>query len=132
MPTHAVVEPVQGERIAGFGAPDPMVGNILPSQGWRYQAPAGEPVVATAPGVVAFADWFQGYGNLIILEHGGGTSTLYAHLDLMRVSPGEFVEGGTSIGTAGTSGATSEAGLYFQVRREGQPVDPVTWLTDAQ
>lgn len=130
--SRALYKPIQGNRTAAFGSPDPMVGNLLPSQGWRYQAPAGEPVIATAPGVVAYADWFQGLGNLVILEHGAGTSTLYAHLDLIRVEPGDLVEGGVPIGSAGTSGAVSEAGLYFQVRRDGLPVDPATWLTDAR
>ena len=124
----AYMEPVTGVRVAVFGQHDPLVGSLLPSEGWRYRAPEGEAVRVVAPGTVTFADWFQGYGNLVIIDHGGGVSTLYAHLAAIQAAMGSEVEPGDVVGETGSSGSVSEAGLYFEVRRQGRPVDPAVWL----
>ncbi len=120
--------PVAGSLVARFGAPDPLAGNLLPSEGWRFRAPAGEPVSAAGAGTVTFADWFQGFGNLVIIDHGDELSTLYAHLDTIDVQAGAAVEGGQAVGTAGTSGTLHEPGLYFQVRRKGAAADPAAFF----
>jgi septal ring factor EnvC (AmiA/AmiB activator) len=122
------MEPVTGERVAVFGQQDPLVGSLLPSDGWRYRAPEGEAVRSVAAGTVSYADWFQGYGNLVVIDHGGGISSLYAHLAKISVAPGGLVEPGQVVGEAGSTGSVSEAGLYFEVRRLGHPVDPAGWL----
>lgn len=122
------MEPVTGVRVAVFGQQDPLVGSLLPSDGWRYRAPEGEPVLVVAPGTVSFADWFQGYGNLVVIDHGGGVSSLYAHLAGIQVVMGSQVEPGQVVGQTGSTGSVSEAGLYFEIRRQGRPVDPAIWL----
>ncbi len=127
-PLDSVREPVAGLRTVNFGDPDPVAGAVLTSRGWRYQAPAGTAVYAVAPGTVTYADWFQGYGFLVLVDHGGGVVTLYAHLDRIDTAVGEAVDGATLLGTAGTSGSVFEPGMYFEVRRQGKPIDPGAWL----
>lgn len=122
------LNPVAGERVAGFGQSDPFLGGLLPSEGWRFRAPAGTPVVSVAAGKVVYADWFQGYGYLVIVDHGAGYTTLYAHLDRPGVQLGAEVLSGEPVGTAGASGSSFDSGLYFEVRRDGKPIDPATWL----
>lgn len=123
------LHPVAGERVAGFGQSDPFLGGLLPSEGWRFRAPVGTPVVSVAAGKAVYADWFQGYGYLVIVDHGAGYASLYAHLDRPAVERGADVLSGDVIGAAGASGSTSEPGLYFEVRRDGRPIDPAAWLT---
>jgi murein hydrolase activator len=120
--------PILAEQVTEFGEPDPMLGAVLVSQGRRYQADAGTPVYAAAVGDVAFAGWFQGYGNLVILDHGEGVNTLYAHLERIEVRLGDAVEPGDRLGEAGSSGSILAPGLYFEVRRHGEAVDPADWF----
>jgi len=77
---------------------------------------------------VAFADWFQGYGRLAILDHGAGFFTLYAHLAELLVRAGQEVPAGQLIGTVGESGSLDGPQLYFEVRVRGKPEDPLAWL----
>lgn len=122
------LNPVAGERVAVFGQSDPFLGGLLPSEGWRFRAHPGTPVVSVAAGKVVYADWFQGYGYLVIIDHGAGYSTLYAHLERPGIERGADVLSGEVVGSAGNSGSTSEPGLYFEVRRDGRPIDPAGWL----
>jgi len=85
------------------------------------------PVTAVHEGVVAFADAFSGFGNLVILDHGAQTFSLYGNLLDIGVKRGARVEAGQPLGTVGAS-ATGPAGLYFELRVDGQPVDPLQWL----
>lgn len=119
--------PVAGDLVETFGQPGAFTGALLPSQGWRFRAAEGSPVRAVASGIVAYADWFQGYGNLVILDHGGGVASLYAHMATTSVYKGQWVEAGHIIGAAGTSGSVYESGLYFEMRYQGKPIDPATW-----
>ena len=96
--------------------------------GIEVQAPADAPVAAVHDGTVAFADQFLGYGLLVILDHGGKNHTLYAHLAEARVKTGDHVAAGAVVGTVGASGVDGP-GVYFEVRSQGKPQDPLEWLT---
>ncbi len=96
--------------------------------GIEIEAPVDTPVGAVHEGTVAFAAQFLGYGLLVILDHGGKTYTLYAHLAEARVQPGQHVGAGELVGTVGASGVDG-AGLYFEVRSQGKPQDPLEWLS---
>ena len=79
-------------------------------------------------GRVAYADWLKGYGLLIILDHGGGWMTLYAFNDALLKNAGDEVASGESIATVGSSGGQGRPALYFELRKDGQPADPASWL----
>lgn len=117
--------PVNGSLIVAFGATLPD-GHL--SKGLLIKAPADTPVVAVANGRVAFADWMTGYGMIIIVDHGNGYMSLYAHNETLVQSVGASVKRGDVIAKVGNSGGLKEAGLYFELRKRGQPVDPVKWL----
>jgi septal ring factor EnvC (AmiA/AmiB activator) len=87
-------------------------------------------VAAVHDGVVAFADLFSGFGNLVIIDHGSQNYTLYGNLLNISVSKGAHVEQGRVVGTVGTPTTSPSAvpGLYFELRVDGQPVDPLQWL----
>lgn len=121
--------PSPGTISVGFGrVVDARFGTVTVQNGLDIQAPAGAPVRAVAPGRVAHAGWFKGYGNLVIVDHGDGFHTLVAHLATMRTAMGEVVEGGAVIGTVGDSGSLKGPYLYFELRERGRPVDPRPWL----
>ena len=117
--------PVNGSLLVGFGAtlPDGQL-----SKGLLIKAPSDTPVVAVADGTVAFADWMTGYGMIIIVDHGNGYMSLYAHNETLVQSVGAKVKRGEMIAKVGNSGGLKDAGLYFELRKRGQPVDPVKWL----
>lgn len=97
------------------------------SQGVRFAVSRGSAVRAVAPGRVAYADWLKGYGLLLILDHGGGWMSLYAHGDRLERSVGDWVRAGDLVARAGSSGGGDESALYFELRRNGRPVDPRGW-----
>jgi murein hydrolase activator len=86
-----------------------------------------QPVRAVHEGVVAFADQFTGYGNLVIVEHGDGAFSLYGHLGSMEIQKGAKVELQTLLGQVGRNPNGTPA-LYFELRIDGKPVDPLQWL----
>jgi septal ring factor EnvC (AmiA/AmiB activator) len=91
-------------------------------------AEAGAEVTAVHHGRVVFSDWLPGMGLLIVVEHGDGYLSLYGHnRDLIR-EVGEWVPTGTIIGHVGDSGGQVSAGLYFEIRKDGKPVDPSQWI----
>ncbi|NKC16949.1 MAG: peptidoglycan DD-metalloendopeptidase family protein [Gammaproteobacteria bacterium] len=96
-------------------------------RGVRVSARAGTMIHAIAAGRVAYADWLRGFGLLLIVEHGDGYMSLYGHLLEVLAEPGEWVQAGARLGTVGDSGGQRESGLYFEIRRGGQPEDPVAW-----
>ena len=75
-----------------------------------------------------YADWFKGYGRLIVLDHGEGYYTVYAHAAEILVRIGDRAAKGQSIGLVGTSGSVAGSQLYFEVRHRGRPQDPIAWL----
>lgn len=119
--------PLKGRVTQTFGSA--RAGGRLKWQGIFIAAPDGTEVRAIHPGRVAFADWLRGFGLLTIVDHGSGYMTLYAHADVLYKSLGDWVEGGEPIATAGTSGGHSDSGLYFEIRTDGQPRDPIGWLS---
>ncbi len=88
----------------------------------------GSPVVAARAGVVLFVGWKSGYGRLVVLDHGAGLQTTYSHLSVALVNPGEEVEPGQVIGRIGNSGWSTGPHLFFEVRRNGVPIDPARYL----
>jgi septal ring factor EnvC (AmiA/AmiB activator) len=122
--------PLDGARIeVRFGRQvDPRFKTVTLSQGVDLRAEKGAPIRAVYRGVVAFAEPFQGYGLLAILDHGSGYYTLYGHLDHFLVQKGSVVTQGQAIGALGDSGSLKGAYLYFEVRHRGQAVDPEKWV----
>ncbi len=96
--------------------------------GWLFDAPAGTEVLAVAYGRVAYADWLRGYGLILILEHGDGFMSLYAHNEALLRDVGDWVRPSEVIATVGDSGGAGQTGLYFELRRDGQPINPASWI----
>ena len=84
---------------------------------------------AVAPGRVVFADWLRGFGNMIILDHGGGYMSLYGNNESLYREVGDEVKAGDPIAAVGATGGNSETGLYFELRFQGKPFDPLSWVT---
>jgi septal ring factor EnvC (AmiA/AmiB activator) len=118
--------PVQG-RIAGDFGQSRGAGPIK-WNGVLLEAAAGTPVRAIHRGRVAFADWLQGLGLLVIVDHGGGYMSLYGHNEALLKESGDWVEPGEPIAQVGDSGGQSRAGLYFEIRSNGEPVNPSAWM----
>ncbi|MVF13891.1 peptidoglycan DD-metalloendopeptidase family protein [Ketobacter sp. MCCC 1A13808] len=87
----------------------------------------GSPVKAVHHGRVVFADWMRGYGMLIIVDHGDGYLSLYGHNESLLKSPGDWVRHGEVIAYSGNSGGQDLAGLYFEIRKNGKPINPSAW-----
>ncbi len=99
------------------------------NQGLTFFAAEGAPVTAVYPGKVVFSDWLNGYGLLLIIDHGQGFMTLYAHNQSLFKSKGTNVIQGEQIATVGHSGGLKQNGLYFEVRHGGKAVPPLEWLS---
>ena len=117
--------PVSGALLAGFGATMP---DGRSSDGLLIGAGAGSSVKAVANGQVVYAEWMTGYGLLLIVDHGNGYMSLYAHNDALLKDVGATVKRGESVSTVGNSGGQGRPALYFELRRNGAPVNPSTWL----
>ena len=96
-------------------------------KGLFIRAVTGETVHAVADGLVVYADWLRGFGNLLILDHGGGFMSLYAYNEGLLRRVGEKVRAGDPVANVGASGASADSGLYFELRRDGKPFDPMKW-----
>lgn len=118
--------PVRGELVNRYGSPRSDGG--LTWRGLFITARAGEAVRAVAPGRVVFADWLRGFGNLLILDHGDGYMSLYGYNETLYKQVGQSIAGGEVVATVGNSGGSSESGLYFELRHQGKPFDPLTWV----
>ncbi|ODC04731.1 hypothetical protein BFW38_15540 [Terasakiispira papahanaumokuakeensis] len=119
--------PLTGRITTAFGG-HLMNGKVI-SHGWFIRAQEGTPVKAIHGGRVVFSDWIRGFGMVVIIDHGDGFMSLYGHNQSLRKSTGDWVHGGDIIATAGTSGGRSQSGLYFEIRKKGQPIDPISWIT---
>ena len=119
--------PVPG-RIAGpFGRPSGRPDDAAVSNGVEIAAIEGSPVHAIHSGTISFADPFTGFGNLVIVDHGANTYSLYGYLEEMSVTRGDAVDSGTELGRVGSAPA-GPAALYLEIRIDGRSVDPVQWL----
>ena len=101
---------------------------VTQQNGLDLRVHEGAEVRAVGTGQVAFAGWFRGYGNLVIVDHGDGYHTLYAHLAAVARKAGDMVEAGDLVGLVGDTGSLKGAYLYFELRANGKPVDPMPWL----
>lgn len=119
--------PVRGAVLERFGPSRQRYGTATPHNGITVSAGAGSSVKAVHEGRVAFAAPFAGFGLLVIVDHGGQDYSLYGYLDATAVTKGDLVEAGTEVGRSGTS-PRGMPGLYFELRVDGSPVNPVEWL----
>lgn len=121
--------PVKGPLLQHFGRhKNVQFKEIVDNSGIQIQATQGTPIQAIAGGKVRFADWFKGYGKLVILDHGEGYYSLYAQAAELDVAEGQTVIPGQVIGTVGDTGSLVGNSLYFEIRKNGLPQDPVPWL----
>ena len=121
--------PVSGKIIQPFGRhKNPEFKEVVDNSGIQIQAPQGTPFRAVGSGIVRYADWFKGYGKLVILDHGAGYYSLYAQAAELDVSEGERVEAGEVLGKVGDTGSLVGTSLYFEIRKNGIPQDPALWL----
>lgn len=118
--------PVRGEIIGRFGASRGEGGNW---KGLFIRTASGQSVKAVASGRVVFADWLRGFGNLIILDHGGGYLSIYAANESLLKQVGEHIKAGDGIATSGNSGGMGDSGVYFELRQNGNPQDPMGWIS---
>jgi septal ring factor EnvC (AmiA/AmiB activator) len=91
------------------------------------RAPQGAEVHAVAAGRVVFADWLRGFGNLLVLDHGEGLLTVYGNNETLLANAGERVGAGEVIASVGNTGGNADPGLYFEMRFQGRPIDPLRW-----
>lgn len=118
--------PLQGKLLARYGESRNL--GKLRWKGIMIGADTGNQVRASAAGRVVFADWMKGFGLLIIIDHGGQFMSLYGNNDSLLKSVGDIVEAGDTIAQSGNQGVRQMAGLYFEIRHQGRPADPLKWL----
>jgi murein DD-endopeptidase MepM/ murein hydrolase activator NlpD len=124
--------PVEGRLMGGFGErTDPFSGEGAMHTGVDISAPTGTPVRTAADGIVTFAGWNSGYGQMVVVDHGGGYETYYAHLSRFAVVEGQEVRRGEQIGAVGSTGRVTAPHLHYEVRIGGAPVNPHTYLARA-
>ncbi|MCK5862923.1 MAG: M23 family metallopeptidase [Candidatus Hydrogenedentes bacterium] len=109
---------------------DPFNKRVRHHDGLDISARKGTTVRATAKGVVREAEYRKYLGNVIVIDHGNGIKTFYAHLSSMEVRPGKAVGRGDAIGRVGSTGRSTGAHLHYEVQVKGRPVDPAKYLTD--
>jgi septal ring factor EnvC (AmiA/AmiB activator) len=118
--------PVAGELTNRFGTP--REGGGVSWKGLFIRAAQGSAVKAIAAGQVVFADWLRGFGNLIIVDHGEGYMSLYSNNESLYKQVGERVQAGDAIAAVGNSGGQADTGLYFEMRHQSRPVNPLLWV----
>ncbi len=118
--------PVAGELMNRFGAP--REGGGVSWKGVFIRAGQGAAVKAIAAGQVVFAEWLRGFGNLIIVDHGEGYMSLYSNNESLYKQVGERVQPGDAIASVGNSGGQPDPGLYFEMRHQSRPVNPLLWV----
>ena len=99
-----------------------------PHQGIDIGAPTGQTIVAAAGGTAFFVGWMGGYGNLVLIDHGNGIVTAYAHQSSFVIGQGAYVSRGQAIGRVGSTGNSTGPHLHFEVRLNGGAVDPMPYL----
>lgn len=117
--------PADGKITARFGSARQL--GRLKWQGIVIETADGADVRAVAPGRVVFADWMRGFGLLLIVDHGGGYMSLYGYNQALSKNVGDTVKARETIAAAGASGGNERPGLYFEIRQQGTPVNPLLW-----
>ena len=121
--------PVRGQIASPYGnRMHPILKRNILHSGIDIAAPNGTPVKAAAPGEVIYDGWLRGYGRVVVLDHGRGYSTLYAHLSASLVHDGQSVKQGEVIARVGKTGNTTGYHLHFEVRKFGTPDNPMKYL----
>ncbi|MBI3222245.1 MAG: peptidoglycan DD-metalloendopeptidase family protein [Nitrosomonadales bacterium] len=118
--------PVRGEITNRFNTPRP--DSTVLWKGLFVRTSSGQEVKAVAAGQVVFADWLRGFGNLLIVDHGKGYMSLYGNNETLYKQVGDVLRGGDTIAAVGNSGGNEDFGLYFELRHESKPLDPMKWL----
>jgi murein DD-endopeptidase MepM/ murein hydrolase activator NlpD len=106
----------------------PRFGTKVPSNGIDIAAPAGAPIVAVAAGTIEFVDWLPGYGRCVIVNHGGGFYTLYAHCSRTLVAKGAKVAAGQKVAEVGDTDSVKGTILHFEIRKGQDAMNPEEWL----
>ncbi len=121
--------PAKGKVVSYFGKQKhPTFDTFVNKKGIEIQTREGTPIQAIAAGTVVFADWLKGYGLVVILDHGNGFYSLYAHASKLMVKENEAVSSGHPLGETGETGLAQEDTLYFELRKGTTPIDPMKWL----
>jgi murein DD-endopeptidase MepM/ murein hydrolase activator NlpD len=121
--------PVPGGISSGFGPRiHPVYGNARQHNGLDMAGSAGDPITACRAGTVVIAGAQGGYGNAVVIDHGGGMATLYAHQSRLAVQVGQQVDAGAVIGFVGSTGLSTGPHLHFEVRMLGTPIDAALYL----
>lgn len=124
-----MVYPSAGEITSNFGwRVHPILGTDRFHAGVDFGADYGSPIQAAADGVVIIAEWYGGYGNTVVIDHGNGITSLYAHASELYVQEGQVVKAGEAIASVGSTGFSTGPHLHFEVREDGEPVDPFNFL----
>ena len=124
--------PLDGRLMSPFGGrSDPFSGEGAIHTGVDLSAQYGTPVRATADGMVAFASWGGQYGKLVIVDHGNGMQTYYAHMSQFDVITGQEIRRGDTVGRSGSSGKSTGPHLHYEVRMGGTPIDPYPYLAQS-
>lgn len=122
--------PVYGRLMSSYGSrTDPFSGEGAFHSGVDISAPQGTPVRAAADGIVTHAEWSGAYGKLVVVTHGNGMQTFYAHLSRFYVVPGQEIRQGQVIAYSGATGRVTAPHLHYEVRIGGTPINPYTYLT---
>lgn len=121
--------PSDGQIVSLFGRQKhPKFDTFIYKKGIEIEPSKGDEVRAIYDGTIIFANWFKGYGMVIIIDHGENYYSIYAHLAKLLVSVGDKVGGSRPIGQIGETGLSQGNNLYFEIRHQGEPLDPLTWL----
>lgn len=127
--TGQLTYPSEAEITSTFGwRIHPILGSSRFHSGLDFGADYGSAILAADNGVVIFAGWYGGYGYAVVINHGKGISTLYGHNSKLYVAEGQSVQRGEVIADAGSTGLSTGPHLHFEVRQDGEPVDPMNFL----
>jgi murein DD-endopeptidase MepM/ murein hydrolase activator NlpD len=127
--TGRFIFPANAAISSGFGnRVHPILGYSRFHAGVDFSASYGSTIRAADSGRVIFSGWYGGYGQAVVIDHGNGLSTLYAHASRLFVREGQTVEQGQPVATVGSTGLSTGPHLHFEVRRNGNPVNPMGYL----